>query len=213
MELALSDLNDAFEKKIIPATFSTGIAIIKQLLVLVYLFQESFSIALAENAVHCDLHASNILVYPSSGKVIWKYKIGGNEYHVPDKGFYLVSYDYARTNNRSRGSCHLTIAYDYLRALSPHAGLYRAFRRVWKETREKKRQKEIINLLAIVESLLRILVREAKFENPLKAMKHDWSLKLKTRSRELERIPLFEKLFNCVLFLEEKYHKNGTLLD
>ena len=58
MELGLSDLNDAFEKKIIPVTFSMGLAILKQLLILVFLFQESFSLALGENVIHCDLHCS-----------------------------------------------------------------------------------------------------------------------------------------------------------
>ena len=105
----------------------------------------------------------------------------------------------------------MTIAYDYLRALSPHAGLYRAFRRVGKETRNPKIKKDVANLLLVVESLLEIIVKEAKFENPLKAMKHDWSLSLKTQSKHLERAPLFEKLFTRVIDLENTYKKEGSL--
>ncbi len=175
MELALSDLNSAIKDRRFRGTPRAGIGLLKQVVLTVRYFHEKLSSYWKTAAIHCDLHASNILAFANFDEGYWQYNIDGTSYKVATCGLYFTSYDFARVNNKAQGHCYLTVGYDYLRAFSPHAGVYRSINNIRSDGTVE--DKEFIqSMKAACEGILHIISMESHLMNPAQTDNHDWSI-------------------------------------
>jgi hypothetical protein len=176
MELAMCDVNTAITNRIVELNYKNCFSIIKQVILAVRFFHEKMSKQWKHAAIHCDFHASNMLVFANADKGVWEYHIDGEIHKVEAAGFYVTSYDYARVNNRHVGHCYLSTAYDYLRAFSSHAGLLRAFKRARDSETVTSKRVVLTRITRICNELLELIASEGRLNNPVLNGRADWSV-------------------------------------
>lgn len=198
MEVALCDLSNGLRNKVIDLSLFNGLAVMKQIVLCVRYFHAKMHETHKAKIVHCDFHNSNILLFPSNKTSYTEYRIDSRVYKVPNIGVTLCSYDYARVGSQS---CIVSVAYDFLRAFSPHAGFLRGLNEI---EYDRKRAHELIAIRTLqmaCTEVLGFLFKVANLRNIVaNGDLYDWDLG-RTHNPDLESDNLTMELMAII----EKY--------